>query len=240
MFRRALLRLSRTGPFDPYKILGVAPTATPTEIKKAYHQLALRFHPDGGPEGNSSRFQAVHEAYEAVKDGKWTPPPPERDSDGRPTSSSSSSSGQYPKGWNEKHRMYVYEEPGSTSESYVEHDAGLRRNLQIMLVACFGFILIRGWWFYTTPRRPAPLEPSINGILNPDQPSPQQQQQQSTTTPGRAMVTPSSSSAVKSSGSVLGDDDWQTYRHGGQQQPGNGARDVAVYDFSSDTTAKRN
>ncbi|MEW5307981.1 MAG: hypothetical protein WDW36_010347 [Sanguina aurantia] len=32
--------------FDPYDILGVRPSANSTEIKKAYRQLSLRFHPD--------------------------------------------------------------------------------------------------------------------------------------------------------------------------------------------------
>lgn len=32
--------------FDPYDILGVSPKANSTEIKKAYRQLSLRFHPD--------------------------------------------------------------------------------------------------------------------------------------------------------------------------------------------------
>ena len=238
MFRRGLLRLSQSGPFDPYKILGVAPTASTQEIKKAYHKLALRFHPDGGPEGNNARFQAVHEAYDAVKDGKWTPPPPGSETSngagGASSSTAGAGGGAYPKGWNETRRMYVYEEPGSTSENYVENDPGLRRNLQIMMVVCFGFIFVRGWLYYVFPhnkrtlaeeeRRPS--EPSLDGVLRMDGGGGQPQQQQA-----------QRNSRVK--GSVLNDDDWQSYRRSDNKTNNDEGFGKTVYDFSSDSTKQQ-
>lgn len=57
-----------------YKVLGVDPSATDEEIKKAYRKMAIKFHPDKvsqmGEEfqkGAKEKFQKVQEAYEAIK-----------------------------------------------------------------------------------------------------------------------------------------------------------------------------
>lgn len=54
-----------------YNILGVSPTATGDEIRKAYRSLAMRHHPDRNMHpGSASRFNAIKMAYELLSDPK--------------------------------------------------------------------------------------------------------------------------------------------------------------------------
>jgi len=55
---------------DYYEVLGVSRQADEDEIKKAYRQLALKFHPDRNP-GNKEaeeHFKEAAEAYEVLHD----------------------------------------------------------------------------------------------------------------------------------------------------------------------------
>jgi len=49
-----------------YSILGVNKNASDSEIKKAYHKLALQNHPDKG--GDNEKFQKISVAYETLSD----------------------------------------------------------------------------------------------------------------------------------------------------------------------------
>ncbi|RLB05825.1 MAG: J domain-containing protein [Deltaproteobacteria bacterium] len=55
---------------DYYKILGVSKNATLEEIKKAYRQLALKYHPDRnkGNKEAEERFKEINEAYAVLSD----------------------------------------------------------------------------------------------------------------------------------------------------------------------------
>ncbi|XP_075982006.1 dnaJ homolog l(2)tid, mitochondrial-like isoform X2 [Anticarsia gemmatalis] len=55
---------------DYYKVLGVSKNASAKDIKKAYYQLAKKYHPDANKSdpAASQKFQEVSEAYEILSD----------------------------------------------------------------------------------------------------------------------------------------------------------------------------
>ena len=100
---------------DYYETLGVARTATPEEIKKAFRKLARKHHPDvaKGKEdkaGAEEKFKEINEAYEVLGDPEkrqkydelgvnWReghmPPPPRGRRDGFGSAYSSQGSGDF-------------------------------------------------------------------------------------------------------------------------------------------------
>lgn len=60
---------------DPYQVLGIPPSASDDEVKKAYKQLAKKYHPDmnvGAPNlpELEQKFKQVQEAYNRIMDGR--------------------------------------------------------------------------------------------------------------------------------------------------------------------------
>ncbi|XP_061663820.1 dnaJ homolog subfamily B member 9-like [Syngnathoides biaculeatus] len=56
---------------DYYDILGVPRDATERQIKKAFHKLALKYHPDRNKDWDAeAKFREVAEAYETLSDDK--------------------------------------------------------------------------------------------------------------------------------------------------------------------------
>src|SRR5689334_4741396 len=58
------------GPTDFYGVLGVKRSASQDEIKKAYRELARKWHPDRNPDDKQAeeRFKEIQQAYDALSD----------------------------------------------------------------------------------------------------------------------------------------------------------------------------
>ncbi len=56
---------------DPYSVLGVSPSASDEEVKKAYRDLARKYHPDNYQDNPladlaQEKMKAINEAYDAI------------------------------------------------------------------------------------------------------------------------------------------------------------------------------
>ncbi len=56
---------------DPYKVLGISPNASDDEVKKAYRELARKYHPDNyvnNPLADlaQEKMKEINEAYDQI------------------------------------------------------------------------------------------------------------------------------------------------------------------------------
>ena len=67
----ATLATGKVGKGDHYAMLGIARGASADDVKRAYHSLSKRWHPDKNPEHTTEAeaiFKAVKLAYETLSD----------------------------------------------------------------------------------------------------------------------------------------------------------------------------
>ena len=57
---------------DPYQVLGVSPSASDEEIKRAYRELVKKYHPDNYNDNPladlaEAKMKEINEAYDTIK-----------------------------------------------------------------------------------------------------------------------------------------------------------------------------
>jgi len=54
---------------NPYKILGLEPSASSDEVTRAFRKMALKYHPDrNGSPDSAIRFKGIYDAYKVLRD----------------------------------------------------------------------------------------------------------------------------------------------------------------------------
>eukprot|EP00796_Vickermania_ingenoplastis_P009710 gene9710-6806_t len=111
---------------NPYVILGVSPHTSKKDVKEAYRRLVLRHHPDSGTEADATKFREIHEAYQAIKEGKTRKV--QEDESGR-----------------RQGFGYTYEAPGSTTEGYVSGQTA--EKVKFFAMGCFLYVFLTVFYY---------------------------------------------------------------------------------------------
>ena len=70
------MRKEKEKELNPYNVLGCKPTDDLSVIKKAYHKLCIKYHPDNA--GDSDMFDKVNKAWNQIQEGEKEFALPER------------------------------------------------------------------------------------------------------------------------------------------------------------------
>ncbi len=112
---------------DYYSVLGISKNATQEEIKKAYRNLAFKYHPDRNPDNKEAeeKFKKISEAYDVLGDEKKRA---EYDRFGSSSSSYSSRNSYqqnyYQNGYQNYYQRQTYSDPFSSEDSFWQWFSG--------------------------------------------------------------------------------------------------------------------
>ncbi|XP_073275903.1 chaperone protein dnaJ 1, mitochondrial isoform X1 [Primulina huaijiensis] len=124
---------------DHYAILGISEDANPDEIKKAFHVLAKKYHPDASKNTPSAKrkFQEIRDAYETLQD-----PEKKAQYDGMRKSSRSKKNAEYTN-WDGSHFKYDHSTRFSDSfqkifaEIFENETENLAADIEVELLLTF-------------------------------------------------------------------------------------------------------
>lgn len=102
---------------DYYSILGISKNATQEEIKKAYRNLAFKYHPDRNPDDKQAeeKFKKISEAYDTLGDEKKRA---EYDRFGSAGTSYNSEKSYYQNSYQNYYQQQSYSDPFGSEDSF--------------------------------------------------------------------------------------------------------------------------
>ena len=111
---------------NPYEVLGIRPSATDEEVKKAYRTLSRKYHPDSNINNpnkaeTDEKFRQISEAYQAIMDEREGKIPPRERSDRAEHPYGESTYGEY-----DQYSSYGKHASANEKDAGKENDFGLR------------------------------------------------------------------------------------------------------------------